>query len=111
MGETHRTAQLRDMLQTKPEDVFLNYALGLEYASQEDFQAAAAQFETVMRLDPGYLAVYYQAGLIYKALGAHEKGIEALIRGLELAQTRQDAKTRQEILFLLEDFGVDTDAF
>lgn len=56
-----RIDQLQQMIQEDPNDVFLQYALGLELLNTS-VERALIQFEQVITLDETYVPAYYQLG-------------------------------------------------
>lgn len=102
-----RIPQLLSLLGDEPEDVFLNYALGIEYMSHpETHSGALSQFKKVLELDPEYLAVYYQLGKLCEDMGQNAEAIDYYRLGLEKAKTQKNNKAINEFgeaLFMLED--------
>lgn len=107
MSNALRVAQLQEMLKAEPEDVFLQYALGLEYAkSPESFEAAANQYLTVLRLDENYIAAHYQLGQLFELWQKIPEALEQYRIGFEKAKklgNRKSANEFEEAIFLLED--------
>lgn len=54
--------QLLPLLATEPNDAFLRYALAMEYAKQQRFAEALAEFAELARRHPDYVAGYFMAG-------------------------------------------------
>lgn len=101
-----RLNTLLALLKDEPDDVFLNYAVGLEYAAAGQTDEAALQFTRVLQIENNYIAAYYQLGQLYA--GAHDTGkaIQYYRQGLEKALAKKDNKAINEFneaLFLLED--------
>lgn len=96
-----------NMLEREPDDVFLNYALALEYLKQpESGERALRQLQKVIALDPSYLAAYYQLGKFFEAANDAEGALNYYRKGLELAEIKKDRKAAgefREAVFLLED--------
>lgn len=107
MSSTARIAQLQDMLKEEPNDLFLQYALGLEYAKEQTtFGSAESQFKLVLHLDENYLAAYYQLGQLYEQLNRSFNALEFYQIGLEKARQQKNNKAINEFaeaVFLLED--------
>lgn len=101
-----RIKNLLELLKEESSDLFLNYALGLEYQSNKMFEKAEIQFKKVLSLDADYIAAYYQLG---KLLETELKLAEALVyfkMGLEKAKIKKDFKAINELgeaIFMLED--------
>jgi Tfp pilus assembly protein PilF len=95
------------MLVQEPRDVFLNYALALEYLKDpESAQSAEAQLRHVLTLDEAYVPAYYQLGKILEAQNKTSGALAMYRRGLEMARSRNDRKTAnefEEAIYLLEE--------
>ena len=105
MEKPTRLDQLIDLLKSDPDDLFLNYALGLEYVALSNFQKAEDQFNKVKALDNNYIAVYYQMGKLFEL---ESKPIEALNLykiGLSKAREKKDKSISEfeEAIFMWED--------
>lgn len=99
--ENPRINQLFSLLEKAPQDVFLNYALAMEYLSVENWKEAAAYLEQVKHLDPDYLALYYHLGKVQIQLGAIEDASTTFREGIKLANKLKDFKTKAELWFAL----------
>jgi Tfp pilus assembly protein PilF len=97
-----RFDKLRQLLDEQPNDLFLQYALAMEYLGMYDLEKAKVLFEKIIATDAKYVAAYYQLGLILKdtdeaaAITVFEKGLdEALLTG--------DRKTVNEFRSALDE--------
>lgn len=99
--ENPRINQLFSLLEKAPQDVFLNYAIAMEYLSLGKYKEAAAALQKVKMLDPNYLALYYHLGKAQIQLGDNEAAVITLKQGIELASKLKDFKTRAELWFAL----------
>jgi Tfp pilus assembly protein PilF len=103
---TNRKSLIVEMLKNDPSDVFLNYALGIEFISENDLENAIAQMEKVLEKDPEYLACYYQLGKLYEQKSNLERAKTYYTSGLEKAQLKNDLKTHGELseaLMMIDD--------
>jgi tetratricopeptide (TPR) repeat protein len=102
-----RIEMLEQMLEKEPNDLFLNYALGLEYANDLATVAnAESQFRAVIELDQNYVAAYYQLGKLFESLLRVPEALEFYKKGLEKARALKDNKSVnefEEAIFMLED--------
>lgn len=98
-----RLAQLSTMLESDPEDTFLQYAIALEYLNGQQFDEAIARFAGLQQQDPGYLATYYQYAMALIQKGEVSSAIEVLEMGIPVAEQSGDRKTANELRMLLED--------
>lgn len=100
-----RIDQLQQMIQEDPNDVFLQYALGLELLNTS-VERALIQFEQVITLDETYVPAYYQLGQALVQKNDKEKGLEYLRKGQQLAVQQKNKKAAgefDEVIFLAED--------
>jgi Tfp pilus assembly protein PilF len=107
MLNTERIEKLFELLKTEPNDIFLNYALGIEYiANPESYSLAEEQFKKVLLLNPEYIAVYYQLGKLFEAQAKNVEALEYYKIGLTKAREQKNNKAINEFgeaVFMLED--------
>lgn len=106
MSQQARIDKLLDMLKSEPEDLFLNYALGIEYLTVSRFTESEVQFKKVLTLDVNYIAAYYQLGKLLEAQTKTQEALEHYHSGLEKAKLKKDNKAINEFgeaIFMLED--------
>jgi Tfp pilus assembly protein PilF len=103
MEKLARINQLKEMLEKHPQDVFLKYALGLEYVALCDDENGRLTFEQVIVLQEDYLAVYFQLAQLYERIGEDELAIETYEKGMEVAKNQKDQKTLNELKSALEE--------
>jgi tetratricopeptide (TPR) repeat protein len=94
MGD--RIQQLLQFLTEDPEDEFTHYALALEYL-KVDVTKAKAEFENLLVKHPSYLPTYYPAAHLLIELGQQEEAEQLFLKGIELAKTQGNNKTRLEL--------------
>lgn len=107
MPANTRINTLQELLKKEPNDVFLNYALGLEFAAlPANADITIAQFLKTISLDPEYIAAYYQLAKFYEVLAKKTEALTYFEIGLKIAEQKRDLKTVNEFkeaIFLLED--------
>lgn len=107
MPNEKRIEQLLEFLKSEPEDVFVNYALGMEYAiNPTSYHLAEHQFNKVLALNPDYIAVYYQLGKLFEQQSKTSEALSAYKTGLEKARQQKNNKAINEFgeaVFMLED--------
>jgi tetratricopeptide (TPR) repeat protein len=105
MERLGRVDMLLELLENDPQDLFLNYALGLEYAGVLKFNEAQQQFKTVLGLDVNYIPCYYQLGKLCEAQSQILEALSYYKQGLEKARQKKDKSVHEfeEAIFLLED--------
>lgn len=103
---SNRLEQLKKMLESEPDDSFLNYALALEHARSNDIPVAVQLIEQIISRDRQYLGAYYQLGQYYELLKQPEKAILTYKSGIEIAVQQKNRKAQLELneaLLQLED--------
>jgi Tfp pilus assembly protein PilF len=101
-----RLQLLKDLLEKEPTDSFLNYALALEYAKENNLTKAIELIEQIVQKDEQYLASYYQLGQLYEQQNQAQKALEYYKKGVLIAQVQKNKKTLNELneaIFLLEE--------
>ncbi len=96
MSET-RLELLKNMIEQDPNDSFTKYALGLEYMSINDNEAARDTFEKLRTTDPNYNALYYQLGKVYELLGEEQNARKIYEQGIFVSASRNDLHTKSEL--------------
>jgi tetratricopeptide (TPR) repeat protein len=95
--EKSRIESLKEMLAVDPQDSFARYALGLEYASQNEIEKAKDTFEELRTLDPNYSATYYQLGKTYELLGDEPAARKVYEKGIYVSASQNDMHTKSEL--------------
>jgi Tfp pilus assembly protein PilF len=98
-----RVTSLYKMLESNPDDLFLHYALAMEYLSSEDLVLAMEKLEWIISNHPGYLAAYYQLAKLYEKLEETEKAIDIYEKGIEVAREQGETKTMGELRSALDE--------
>ena len=100
--EKSRLEQFKEFVEMEPEDTFCRYALAMEYMGAEQYDEAVHHFTEVIRLDSGYSAAYFQAGLASQRAGNIEQAKKFLRDGIETASKKGDWHTRDEMTAALD---------
>lgn len=103
----NRKKEILELLKDNDKDIFLNYALGLEYVADENILLAIQQFEKVISLDNEYIPAYYQCGTLYYQNGEKDKALTILRKGLKLAMNQQNTKSIAEFKSLITNIEND----
>ena len=82
-----RLDQLAKMLQTDPGDVFLNFALAMEYVKADRHEEALAQFTLVTELDPKYVAAWFRKADLLVTLHRHAEARQVYADALTAAES------------------------
>src|SRR5258708_6646208 len=101
-----RIEELKSFLRDDPHDHFSTYALALEYIKINRAAEAISLLEKLIRLNPDYLAAYYQLGKLFESAHDFPKASFFYQAGIEVARKKKDQKTLNELrtaLDLLEE--------
>ncbi|HUE17715.1 MAG TPA: tetratricopeptide repeat protein [Planctomycetaceae bacterium] len=99
--------QLEQLLESDPDDVFLQYAIAKACISEGDIEAGLSQFQAVIDRNPGYVPAYFQKGQALAEQGRADEARSILKRGIEAARQAGDRHAEAEMTELLEAFGDD----
>lgn len=97
-----RRAQLEDLLQSEPDDVFLNYALAKQCVSDGDVVEGLQRFARTRELSADYVPAYFQAAQVLAEQGETEKSREMATGGIEAARRTGDSHALGELTEFLE---------
>ena len=95
--ETERLNQLREMLDESPNDVFINYAIGLELYKHVDFSTAVQHMKSLATNFPAYCPVHFKLGQWYAEMDQDEEALRWLNKALSIAEKENDKKAINEI--------------
>lgn len=93
----NRLAHLKELLKAQPEDVFLQYALAMEYLGQDELEEGLKRLQQLRETHPGYLPVYYQLGKAHEAKGEWQQAVDTYQAGIPVAKEQGDQKTMNEL--------------
>lgn len=99
-----RALQLKKMMEEDPNDPFCQYALALEYATDEAMRPKALELlKSLVANHSSYLPSYYQLVNLLKIDGEPAEAKKIAKAGLVLAEQQQNRHAHAEISYLLED--------
>ena len=98
---------LQGFLKDDSNDSFSRYALAMEYIKIGQYDNGITEFETVIRIDPRYVATYYQLAKVYEQQGRTDEAETTYRNGIVMAGEAGDDHTRDE---LREALGMLTEA-
>jgi len=93
--QNNRLEKLQEMLAETPQDIFLNYAVAMEYKGLSLFD------KTINQLN--HVATLYQLGVLLNEKNENEKAILFLEKGLQIAKQKKDLKTANEFQALIDE--------
>ena len=92
-----RIDQLAKMLDSEPNDVFLNFAMAMEYLKAERFDDALSQFTRVTEIDPDYCVGYFQHANTFVRMGQKDKARAKLEKGIAAAKRTSNNHAASEM--------------
>ena len=98
-----RLEKLLEFIKEQPDDVFLKYALAMEYQGLNDIEKAKEYFEEVLKVDKNHVAAYYQLGKIFERLNDETSAISIYEKGMEAAKFKNDSRSIREIKTALDE--------
>ena len=96
---------LKQMLDRNPKDSFARYGVAMEYVRAGEFESAAAEFKTIVELDPNYTAAYFHGGQALEKLGLIEEARALYTTGVEACTRAGNAHARSEMQGALDMLG------
>jgi tetratricopeptide (TPR) repeat protein len=93
----NRIEDLKKMLLNEPDDVFLNYALAVEWVGQQKYDDALKQFLRTLDLNKDYLPCYYQLGQVLEKQNKEQEALAYYKQGAELAKKLNNNKALSEL--------------
>ena len=97
-----RREQLEEMLKSDPDDVFLQYALAMDFISSGEHAEGIAKLESVIERDPNYVPAYFQQAQAMHHTERLDDARDVLTRGITVARQAGDAHAEREMTEYLE---------
>jgi tetratricopeptide (TPR) repeat protein len=97
--------QLEELIQSDPDDVFLQYALAKACVSEGDVETGLSQFQAVIEAHPEYVPAYFQKGQALAERGRGDEAREIVSRGILIARKVGDRHAEREMSEFLETLG------
>ena len=102
MVDESRVAALQEILNENPNDAFARYALGLEYSSSGDAEAALAEFDRLLAAHPDYTNGYFMAAQVLERAGRIDEARHRLRQGMDSARQSNNRHALSEMEAMLE---------
>lgn len=103
----NRIEKLLELLETSPEDSFLQHALGLEYLKAGDRERALDFFSGLLQQNPDYVGTYYHLGKLQAGMGNSSQAIATYEKGMAVAKAQNDRHAYSELQGALEELTDD----
>ena len=105
MPDESRVAALQEILNAKPDDAFARYALGLEYSSAGETEAALAEFQRLLAAHPDYTNGYFMAAQSLAHAERQDEAKEMLQQGIASARRTRNQHALSEMEAMLEELN------
>jgi Tfp pilus assembly protein PilF len=98
-----RMEQLKSILEQDPNSTFARYALGMEYVSAGETEAALREFRTVLELDANYANAWLMGAQSLQQAGRIPEATQWLRDGIACAQRAGNRHAQSEMQALLDE--------
>jgi len=98
-----RMEQLKSILAVEPRNTFARYALGMEYSSAGETDAALEQFRTLLEVDANYANGFFMAAQTLQHAERIAEAVEWLHDGISCAHRVGNRHAESEMQSLLEE--------
>jgi len=102
MANESRVAALQEILKESPNDAFARYALGLEYSSAGDAEAALSEFRQLLAAHPDYTNGYFMAAQVLERVGRFAESRQMLEQGIATAERTNNRHALSEMQDMLD---------
>jgi predicted Zn-dependent protease len=100
-----KLAALNEILQLDPTNAFARYGLAMEYASQNNTDAALTEFTTLIGHNPDYVPAYQMSAQTLSKLGRTEEALTRLHEGIGAANRTGNQHALAEMEGMREDLS------
>lgn len=102
---SNRRQRIEQMLEEKPHDQMLRYALALELEKERDHERSLALLAELCDESPPYVAAFFMAGQQLARLERFDEARSFLRRGIDAARQAGDSHAAAEMSELLVQLG------
>ena len=103
MPDESRTAALKEILNSNPDDAFARYALGLEYSGAGETDAALVEFQQLLTSHPDYTNGYFMAAQTLARAERKDEACSMLQQGIECARRTRNQHALSEMEAMLDE--------
>ena len=107
MADETRVAALKQILDAEPDDSFARYALGMEYSSSGETDAAMAEFQRLLAAHPDYANAYFMAAQTLARADRNDEARSMLQQGIECARRTRNQHAMSEMEAMLDELERD----
>lgn len=95
--------QLKSILEHDPRNTFARYALGMEYSSTGQVDAAMSEFRALLEVDANYANAFFMGAQALQQAGRTVESIQWLRDGIACAQRVGNRHAQNEMQTMLEE--------
>ena len=100
-----RRAEIEKMLESEPGDLFLQYALAMEWESEGEVEKSADIHRQLMQRQPPHVPSFFRVGQQLARQGDADGSRAVLRAGIETARSQGDHHAAAEMSELLQQLG------
>lgn len=97
--------ELEKLVQQFPDKPFPRYGLAMEYKKASRLEDAVPHFREAMKLDPNYVAAWFQCGIAYQEAGKLDDARRTYEEGIAVAQRVGNGHALSELRDALASLG------
>lgn len=103
MSTIDKIAGLKGILALDPKNSFARYGIAVELANRGEIDAAIAEFDKLLSIDPDYTAGYFMAAQTLGKHGHTAQAIERLKAGISCAARTDNRHALSEMQSMLDE--------
>lgn len=100
-----RREEIEKMLETEPNDIFLRYALAMEFDSEGQADKSLEIYKQLMQDETPHVPSYFRVAQILAGNGETDESRKVLREGIEIARNQGDFHAAGEMSELLQELG------
>jgi len=101
----NKIAALTEILELDPVNAFARYGLGMEHLSQNQLDAALAEFARTIEHNPDYVPAYQMSAQTLARNNRGDEAVSILHQGLAAAQRTGNTHAASEMQALLDELS------
>ena len=105
--DSSRIDSIQQMLVDEPDDLFLRYALAMEYRKAGRVEESLAAFTTLMDDDPPHVPAFFMAAQLLAGTGEVDQARQFLVDGIRHAGVQGNEHAAAEMAELLASLPPD----
>jgi len=103
MSTVDKIAGLKEILALDPKNSFARYGIAVELANRGEIEAAIAEFDKLLVIDPDYTAGYFMASQTLAKHGRNSEAIGRLKSGISCAARSDNRHALSEMQSMLDE--------